>query len=118
MKSSDKENLPLQKDVAALLDSGKNLSDTMALASKENYNPLKEHCDAQIDVHVKWEASKRNNGKFITTLKVVKDATLSDLRKLIEIHLGADNREFSFLVLGVSYPLLAQTPFQYPYFRK
>ncbi|KAF2285518.1 hypothetical protein GH714_005223 [Hevea brasiliensis] len=68
--------------------------------SKENYNPSKESNDAQIDVHVKWEATKGNNGKFITTLKVVRDATLADLRKLIEIHLGADNQAFSFLVLG------------------
>jgi len=76
--------------------------------SKENYNPSKESNDAQIDVHVKWEATKGNNGKFITTLKVVRDATLADLRKLIEIHLGADNQAFSFLVLGVSYPSIGK----------
>lgn len=73
----------------------------MALASKENYNPSHDGADSQIDVHLKWEASKENPGKFITTLKVVKDASLADLRKLIEIHLGADNQAFTFLVLGV-----------------
>ncbi|XP_041001827.1 kinesin-like protein KIN-10A isoform X1 [Juglans microcarpa x Juglans regia] len=72
----------------------------MALASKENYNPSYDGNNAQIDVHVKWEASRENPGKFITTLKVVKDASLADLRKLIEIHLGSDNQAFTFLVLG------------------
>ena len=52
-------------------------------------------------MYVKWEASKENPGKFITTLKVVKDASLADLRKLIEIYLGADNQAFTFLMLGV-----------------
>ncbi|KAL1078743.1 hypothetical protein V6Z11_D10G177600 [Gossypium hirsutum] len=56
--------------------------------------------DAQIEVYVKWEASKEIPGKFITTLKVVKDATLADLRKLIEIYLAADNQAFTFLLLG------------------
>ncbi|KAK0606850.1 hypothetical protein LWI29_005171 [Acer saccharum] len=75
----------------------------MALASKENYNPCSKSTDVQqqqIEVYVKWEASKENPGKFITTLKVVKDATLADLRKLIEIYLGVDNQPFNFLVLG------------------
>ncbi|KAJ4827684.1 hypothetical protein Tsubulata_043803 [Turnera subulata] len=89
-KSSDKENSPFPK----------NLSDLMAIASKENHEPAKETSDSQIEVHVKWEASKENNGMFIATLKVVKDATLADLRKLIEIYLGADNQAFTFLVLG------------------
>lgn len=73
----------------------------MGLPSKENYNPSSESTDMQIEVYVKWEASKENPGKFITILKIVKDATLADLRKLIEIYLGADNQPFSFLVLGV-----------------
>ncbi|XWS13874.1 hypothetical protein CRYUN_Cryun36dG0076300 [Craigia yunnanensis] len=67
---------------------------------KENQNPSNDCTDAHIEVYVKWEASKENPGKFITTLKVVKDATLADLRKLIEIYLGADNQAFTFLVLG------------------
>ncbi|KAL3506163.1 hypothetical protein ACH5RR_031545 [Cinchona calisaya] len=66
---------------------------------KENYNVTDEK-SGDLDVYVKWEASMENPGKFITTLKVVKDATLADLRKLIEIHLGADNQAFTFLVLG------------------
>ncbi|XP_058201957.1 kinesin-like protein KIN-10A [Rhododendron vialii] len=68
--------------------------------SKENYSSLQvrsEPSDDMVEVYVKWEVSKEHQGKFITTLKVVKDATLADLRKLIEIHLGA---EFTFLVLG------------------
>lgn len=73
----------------------------MVFSSKENYNPSNDGTDADSEVYVKWEASKENPGKFITTLRVVKDATLADLRKLIEIYLGADNQAFNFLVLGV-----------------
>ncbi|XP_011030467.1 PREDICTED: kinesin-like protein KIF3B isoform X2 [Populus euphratica] len=98
-KISNKGNSPLQKNVP-VIECGKNLSDMMALASKENYNPSVKITDSQIEVHVKWEASKGNSGKFITTLKVLKDATLADLRKLIEIYLAADNQAFTFLVLG------------------
>ncbi|KAG6668595.1 hypothetical protein CIPAW_01G181800 [Carya illinoinensis] len=72
----------------------------MVLASKENYYPSYDGNDEQIDVYVKWEASKENPGIFITTLKVVKDASLADLRKLIEIYIGADNQAFTFLLLG------------------
>ncbi|KAL6185139.1 hypothetical protein ACLB2K_041274 [Fragaria x ananassa] len=75
----------------------------MSLASKENYNPSNDGSDgtnADSEVYVKWEASKENPGKFITTLRVVKDASLADLRKLIEIYLGVDNQAFNFLVLG------------------
>ncbi|KAJ6981505.1 hypothetical protein NC653_024794 [Populus alba x Populus x berolinensis] len=96
---SNKENSPLQKNVP-MIECGKNLSDMMALASKENYNPSVKITDSQIEVHVKWEASIGNSGNFITTLKVLKDATLADLRKLIEIYLAADNQAFTFLVLG------------------
>ncbi|GMP77530.1 hypothetical protein CsSME_00033784 [Camellia sinensis var. sinensis] len=68
---------------------------------KENYNPFEESNGGDtVEVYVKWEVSKENPGKFITTVKVVKDATLADLRKLIEIHLGAENQAFTFLVLG------------------
>lgn len=80
---------------------GQTLYDGMELASKENHNPFSDSTDMQLEVYVKWEASRENPGKFITTLKVVKDATLADLRKLIEIYLGADNQAFTFLVLGV-----------------
>lgn len=74
-------------------------SDDISLDSKENYNPLSDK-PCSLEVFVKWEASKENPGKIITTLKVVEDATLADLRKLIEIYLGADNQAFTFLVLG------------------
>lgn len=68
---------------------------------KENFNPLNEsNAAGSIEIYVKWEASKENPGKFITKLKIVEDSSLADLRKLIEIHLGADNQAFSFLVLG------------------
>ena len=108
LNSSNKENSPpLQKNVP-VMECGKNLSDM--IASKENYNPLIGSNDSQIEVHVKWEASKGNNGKFITTLKVLKDATLADLRKLIEIHLAADNQAFTFLVLGVRFYLPLASP--------
>lgn len=60
-----------------------------------------------VEVYVKWEASKENPGKFITTMKVLKDTTLAELRKLIEKHLGGDQQQsFTFLALGVyPYPL-------------
>ncbi|KAM1087216.1 hypothetical protein ACFX2B_012618 [Malus domestica] len=75
--------------------------DERALASKENCDPSNEGTDSDTtEVYVKWEGSKENPGKFITTLKVVKDATLADLRKLIEIYLGPDNQAFTFLMLG------------------
>ena len=108
LKSSNKENSPpLQKNVP-VMECRKNLSDM--IASKENYNPLIGSNDSQIEVHVKWETSKGNNGKFITTLTVLKDATLADLRKLIEIYLAADNQAFTFLVLGVRFYLPLASP--------
>ncbi|XVE81876.1 hypothetical protein DITRI_Ditri15bG0101200 [Diplodiscus trichospermus] len=85
VKSLNKENSP---------------AGLMAASLKENQNPSNDCPSDQLEVYVKWEASKENPGKFITTLKVVKDATLADLRKLIEIYLGADNQAFTFLVLG------------------
>lgn len=79
----------------------KQVYNDVASALKENYNPYDGH-DAKIEVHVKWEASKEIPGKFITTLKVAKDASLADLRKLIEVSLGAaDSQAFTFLVIGV-----------------
>ncbi|CAM8908390.1 unnamed protein product [Rhodiola kirilowii] len=67
---------------------------------KENINPNNEGTGDQTEIYVKWEASKVNPGKFITTLRVRKDASLAELRKLIEINLGADSKPFTFLVLG------------------
>ncbi|KAA8548912.1 hypothetical protein F0562_000596 [Nyssa sinensis] len=75
-------------------------SDERVLESKENFNPEKEITGDQVEVYVKWEASKENPGKFISILNVAKDSTLADLRKLIEIHLGADKQAFTFLVFG------------------
>ncbi|KAL6535205.1 hypothetical protein OROMI_026579 [Orobanche minor] len=56
--------------------------------------------DNNVKVYVKWEASKENPGKLITTLKVSRDSSLADLRKLIEIHFGGNQQAFTFLVLG------------------
>ncbi|KAK3015934.1 LOW QUALITY PROTEIN: hypothetical protein RJ639_005749 [Escallonia herrerae] len=67
--------------------------------SDENYDPSGQST-GDLEVYVKWEVSKQNPGKVIATLKVAKDSTLADLRKLIEIYLGADNQAFTFLVLG------------------
>ncbi|KAI8011905.1 Kinesin-like protein KIN-10A [Camellia lanceoleosa] len=76
-------------------------SDELSVDSKENYESLEVSTGGDlVEVYVKWEVSKEHAGKFITTLKVVKDATLADLRKLIEIHLGAEKQAFTFLVLG------------------
>ncbi|CAL2268738.1 unnamed protein product [Prunus armeniaca] len=66
---------------------------TVASVKSENEQKLTEEIK-------KSRASKENPGKFITTLKVVKDASLDDLRKLIAIYLGADNQAFTFLMLG------------------
>ncbi|KAL1200040.1 Kinesin-like protein KIN-10A [Cardamine amara subsp. amara] len=69
--------------------------------AKENNILVDESKNGQIDVHVKWEATTDNPRKqLIATLKVTKDATLADLRKLIEIYLGSDNEAFTFLKLG------------------
>jgi kinesin family protein 11 len=79
----------------------KQVYNDVASALKENYNPYDGN-DAKIEVYVKWEASREIPGKFITTLKVAKDASLADLRKLIEVSLGAaDSQAFTFLVIGV-----------------
>ncbi|KAG5236373.1 phragmoplast-associated kinesin-related protein [Salix suchowensis] len=43
--------------------------DRHSVSEPENYNPSVKNNDSQIEVHVKWEASKGNSGKFITTLK-------------------------------------------------
>ncbi|XP_060181311.1 kinesin-like protein KIN-10A [Lycium barbarum] len=64
--------------------------------SKENFNPT---C-GDLEVHVKWEAASKENPGVETTLKVDKDSSLADLRKLIEIHLGADSPSFTFLGVG------------------
>lgn len=69
---------------------------------KENFNPsTNNEAGILIEVYVKWEATKENPGKFVNKLKVVSNATLADLRKLIEIHLGVDKQDFTFLSLGV-----------------
>ncbi|ESQ56190.1 hypothetical protein EUTSA_v10024385mg [Eutrema salsugineum] len=69
--------------------------------SKENNISVDESKNGQIDIYVKWEATTDNPLKqLITTLRVTKDATLADLRKLIEIYLGSDNQAFTFLRLG------------------
>ncbi|XP_055828725.1 kinesin-like protein KIN-10A [Solanum dulcamara] len=68
--------------------------------SKENFNPTFESIGVDLEVHVKWEAASKENPGIITTLKVVKGSTLADLRKLVEIHLGADNQELNFLEMS------------------
>ncbi|KAJ4956930.1 hypothetical protein NE237_013713 [Protea cynaroides] len=71
--------------------------------SKENNIPGDGNTDGLIEMYVKWEASKENSGKFIMRLKVVKDSSLADLRKLIETHLVKENttkQGFTFLMLG------------------
>ncbi|CAL9027146.1 unnamed protein product [Prunus brigantina] len=81
---------------------------TLASVKSENEQKLTEINK----MYVKWEASKENPGKFITTLGgVVKDASLADLRKLIAIYLGADNQAFTFLMHGD--PTGASVPKEY-----
>ncbi|GFP85837.1 kinesin-1 [Phtheirospermum japonicum] len=93
--------MSLSKDlfISEKLEMDQNTGEQQNLAKvfKEyDENPL----DDELEVYVKWEASKENPGKVITTLKVLKDSSLADLRKLIEIHLGGDQQAFTFLVLA------------------
>ncbi|KAI3968800.1 hypothetical protein MKX01_028950 [Papaver californicum] len=68
---------------------------------KENDKPEEQNKDG-VDVFVKWEASTDYPGKFIAKLRVAKDSSLADLRKLIVKHLDEDqeNHGFTFLMLG------------------
>ena len=72
---------------------------------KENCKPEGQEGDGMMEVCVKWEASKEFTGNIIKKMKILKESTLSDLRKLIEVHLEEDNdkQSFSFLLLGVCY---------------
>ncbi|KAK9072418.1 hypothetical protein SSX86_008852 [Deinandra increscens subsp. villosa] len=75
------------------------LDKMMMSDSKENCSPLgSTFSNDVVEVVVKWEGE--NGGNDITTLRLVKDATFVDLRKLVEIHLAADNQAFTFLALG------------------
>ncbi|KAL1536153.1 kinesin-like protein KIN-10A [Salvia divinorum] len=74
----------------------KSVSKDLLGVGEEGFGKLEED---HIEVYMKWEASKENPGKFITTMKVLKNSTLSDLRKLIEKQLGGD-QQFTFLALG------------------
>lgn len=67
-----------------------------------------ERCERSdgIEVHVKWDESKENPPKACHNLKAMKDSTLADPRKLIEIYLGAVQHDFTFL-LGVCLTTLA-----------
>ncbi|RVW26572.1 Kinesin-like protein KIN-10A [Vitis vinifera] len=77
------------------------LPEELLQVQKRESHPVNEDTGAMTEVYVKWEASKENPGKFITTLKVLRDSSLADLRKLIEMHLGEDKQQaFTFLVLG------------------
>ncbi|XP_042060956.1 kinesin-like protein KIN-10A [Salvia splendens] len=83
---------PLEKSISKDLM----LSNILAVG-EEDLGKLEDH---HVEVYVKWEASKENPGKLITTMKVLKDSTLADLRKLIEKHLGGDQQQsFTFLAL-------------------
>ncbi|KAI3706182.1 hypothetical protein L6452_23746 [Arctium lappa] len=85
------------------VDNKRSLADEVVCDSKENCSPLRCSNDKSdvVEVVVKWEAASiESAGKVITTLRLVKDATLADLRKLIEIYLAADNQAFTFLALG------------------
>ncbi|KAL0366894.1 UNVERIFIED_CONTAM: Kinesin-like protein KIN-10A [Sesamum radiatum] len=98
-KSVSKDNIKIDQNLREHEFGKLRDSSEIAKTMKENHNPIDESSD-DIEVYVKWEASKEIPGKFITALKVLKDSTLADLRKLIEIHLGSDQQAFTFLVLG------------------
>ncbi|CAI9775995.1 unnamed protein product [Fraxinus pennsylvanica] len=94
LSASSKQNLG-KKGLGKVMGSAEK-----AKILKENHNPLDEST-GDMEVYVKWETLKENHGKLIATLKVLKDSTFADLRKLIEIHLGGEQQEFAFLLLGV-----------------
>ncbi|KAJ4968434.1 hypothetical protein NE237_015135 [Protea cynaroides] len=78
-------------------------SSEMAQDLKENNRPEGGNTDGLLEVYVKWEASKENSGKFIMKLKIEKNSSLADLRKLIDTRLAEDNvtkKGFTFLMLG------------------
>ncbi|CAL9097602.1 unnamed protein product [Musa acuminata var. zebrina] len=66
----------------------------------ETCSPGKVDADDIVNIYVKWEASKEISGSLIRKLKVLRDSTLADLRKLIDINLEEDNKKFTFLLLG------------------
>lgn len=72
--------------------------------SKENKEPIGVEAADMTTVYVKWEASKELSGNMIKKLLVLKNSTLSDLRKLIETHLAEanNNQPFTFLLLAVT----------------
>ncbi|CAL9148215.1 kinesin-like protein KIN-10A [Musa acuminata AAA Group] len=69
-------------------------------AFKENYSSGQVGTDGFVDIYVKWEASKEFSGNLIRKLKVSKNSSLADLRKLVEISLEEGNNKFTFLMLG------------------
>ncbi|KAJ9555776.1 hypothetical protein OSB04_010390 [Centaurea solstitialis] len=97
----------LSMETPGVVDEEEKQTAKVVLDSKENCSPLscskEDNKSDVVEVVVKWEAAApliENGGKVITTLRLVKDATLADLRKLVEIYLAADNQPFTFLALG------------------
>nr|CAD1820890.1 unnamed protein product [Ananas comosus var. bracteatus] len=69
---------------------------------EENIRNGEGETEGLMDVYVKWEASKECPGNLIKKVKLLKSSSLSDLRKLIEMHFEEeDNKQpFTFLLLG------------------
>lgn len=101
------ENFPPQNPLTSLKKvNDKSVAEPVLTDAKtphwKSCNPVSVNNDDLMEVYVKWEGSKENPGKFVTSFQVGKESSLSDLRKLIEIYLGADKQQqaFTFLVLG------------------
>ncbi|KAG6498906.1 hypothetical protein ZIOFF_038658 [Zingiber officinale] len=96
-------NLGLQEEQPLITPKYKLVADTKLKESpnmKENNSPNHIDSDAFVDIDVRLEASKELSGGLIRKLKVLKNSSLADLRKLIEIDLEGDSKEFTFLLLG------------------
>ncbi|GLJ40406.1 hypothetical protein SUGI_0832070 [Cryptomeria japonica] len=66
--------------------------------SKENDKTQVEE-DDKCDVHVEWETLNGASRKLLQIIKTSKSTYLTDLRKMIEPHIG-EKQEFIFLMLG------------------
>ncbi|TVU27767.1 hypothetical protein EJB05_19268, partial [Eragrostis curvula] len=65
--------------------------------NKENSSAVQKEQEGLLDVYIKWES-----GSLIKGLKLLQNAHLSDLRKLIEAHFeeAGSKHQFTFLLLG------------------
>ncbi|KAJ3672134.1 hypothetical protein LUZ60_006855 [Juncus effusus] len=64
----------------------------------KNESGVKQEKEELVDVYVKWEVSKGNSGNLIAKIRVLRDSSLSDLRKVVDAHVD-ESDSFTFLLL-------------------